>query len=43
MSQTYEACPCGGTIVVTPARPGIEQKREHLNADNEPAPCPLAR
>ncbi|MEV6116621.1 hypothetical protein AB0L59_30140 [Streptomyces sp. NPDC052109] len=43
MSQTYEACPCGGTIIVTPTRPGAEPQREHRNADHQPAPCPLDR
>ncbi|MGV9275961.1 hypothetical protein [Streptomyces griseosporeus] len=42
MSQTYEACPCGGTVVITPTRPGDEAKREHRNENSEPAPCPLS-
>jgi diaminopimelate epimerase len=43
MLQVYQACPCGGTIVVTPTRPGTEAKREHLNSDGQAAPCPNAK
>ncbi|MEU5112033.1 hypothetical protein AB0G64_11070 [Streptomyces longwoodensis] len=43
MTTTYEACGCGGTIVVTPARPGVEAHREHLNESGQPAACPSDR
>ncbi|MGW7260808.1 hypothetical protein [Streptomyces sp. NPDC054834] len=42
-ANTVEACACGGYLVITPARPGAEPNREHRNADNQPAPCPLNR
>ncbi|MEU3287831.1 hypothetical protein [Streptomyces longwoodensis] len=43
MTTIYEACACGGIFAVTPARPGVEEKREHLDENNKPAPCPLAK
>ncbi|GHA64160.1 hypothetical protein GCM10010330_16220 [Streptomyces tendae] len=43
MTHTYEACGCGGTVVVSPARPGTEAKREHLDANGQSAICPAAR
>ncbi|WP_259294337.1 hypothetical protein [Streptomyces resistomycificus] len=38
--STYQACGCGGTLVVAPARRDAEPKREHLDATGRPAPCP---
>lgn len=42
-SPIYEACSCGGTVAITPARPGVAAKREHRDASGQPAPCPAAR
>ncbi|QJS13204.1 hypothetical protein HKX69_29960 [Streptomyces argyrophyllae] len=39
-SNTVEACGCGGYRVVTPARPGVEPKTVHHDADGTEAPCP---
>ncbi|MEU0253298.1 hypothetical protein ABZ299_12480 [Streptomyces sp. NPDC006184] len=37
---TYHACACGGTLVVIPARPGIEAKSFHHDAAGNEVPCP---
>ncbi|MFJ8192805.1 hypothetical protein ACIQ8D_24040 [Streptomyces sp. NPDC096094] len=43
MATTYEVCGCGGTVVVTPTRPGVEPKREHRDESGKPTVCPTAR
>ncbi|QNT96769.1 hypothetical protein HEP81_06534 [Streptomyces griseofuscus] len=37
---TYHACACGGTLVVIPARSGVDAKTTHRDADGNEAPCP---
>lgn len=39
---TYHACGCGGTRVIIPARPGVEAKTEHRDAEGNLASCPGA-
>lgn len=39
-ANIIQACACGGTIVITPARPGAEPKAQHRDAKGSTGPCP---
>jgi hypothetical protein len=41
-SPTYQACACGGTVVVIPARPGAAAETEHRDAEGNVVSCPNA-
>ncbi|MEV5182884.1 hypothetical protein AB0K88_24300 [Streptomyces werraensis] len=39
-ANVVQACACGGTVVITPARSGADAETKHLDAAGKPAVCP---